>query len=35
MPAHVRHYFRALGDRPLKTYGVHVSPHRIVIEHAE
>ena len=35
MPANVRHYFRALGGRPLQTYGVHVSPHRIVIVHAE
>jgi quercetin dioxygenase-like cupin family protein len=35
IPAHVRHYFRALGSRPLKTYGIHVSPHRIVIVHDE
>jgi mannose-6-phosphate isomerase-like protein (cupin superfamily) len=34
-PAHVRHWFRALGTRPLKTYGIHASPHRIVIEHEE
>ena len=34
-PAHVRHWFRALGARPLKTCGVHASPHRIVIEHEE
>ena len=26
---------RALGTRPLKTCGVHGSPHRIVIEHAD
>jgi mannose-6-phosphate isomerase-like protein (cupin superfamily) len=34
-PAHTRHWFRALGSRPLKTCGVHGSPHRIVIEHEE
>ena len=28
-PADVRHWFRALGDQPLKTLGVHASPHRI------
>jgi quercetin dioxygenase-like cupin family protein len=33
IPTDVRHYFRALGDRPLKTYGIHVSPHRIVNVH--
>ena len=33
MPANARHYFRATGDKPLKTYGVHVSPHRIVNLH--
>ncbi len=26
----VRHGFRVTGDKPLKTYGVHASPHRIV-----
>ena len=31
--AHQRHWFRATGDRPLKTYGVHANPHRIVILH--
>ena len=30
MPANVKHWFRALGDAPLKTYGIHASPHRIV-----
>jgi quercetin dioxygenase-like cupin family protein len=30
MPANVRHWFRALGNSPLKTYGIHASPHRIV-----
>jgi mannose-6-phosphate isomerase-like protein (cupin superfamily) len=32
---HLRHWFRATGDRPLKTYGVHASPHRIVNVHGE
>jgi quercetin dioxygenase-like cupin family protein len=35
MPTDARHYFRALGDKPLLTYGIHVSPHRIVNVHAE
>ena len=26
----VRHGFRVIGETPLKTYGVHASPHRIV-----
>jgi quercetin dioxygenase-like cupin family protein len=30
MPANVRHWFRAAGDKPLITLGVHASPHRIV-----
>ena len=29
-PANVRHWFGALGGQPLKTLGVHASPHRIV-----
>jgi quercetin dioxygenase-like cupin family protein len=29
----VRHWFRATGDLPLKTYGIHASPHRIVNVH--
>jgi mannose-6-phosphate isomerase-like protein (cupin superfamily) len=33
VPANVRHYFRATGDKPLKTYGVHASAHRIVNFH--
>ena len=33
MPANLRHWFRALGDRPLVTLGVHASPHRIVNIH--
>ena len=35
MPTNVRHYFRALGNKPLLTYGIHVSPDRIVNIHAE
>jgi len=34
-PTNVRHRFWALGERPLKTLGLHVSPHRIVIVHEE
>jgi quercetin dioxygenase-like cupin family protein len=33
--AHQRHWFRAMGDRPLKTSGVHASPHRILILHED
>lgn len=33
MPANIKHWFRATGDKPLITYGVHVSPHRIVNIH--
>ena len=33
MPANVKHWFRATGDKPLIAYGVHVSPHRIVNVH--
>ena len=29
-PPNVRHWFRAIGDAPLKTYGVHASPQRTV-----
>jgi mannose-6-phosphate isomerase-like protein (cupin superfamily) len=35
IPSNLRHYFRALGQQPLRTYGIHVSPHRIVNVHAE
>jgi len=35
MPANVRHWFRAAGDKPLVTLGVHASPHRIVNVHEE
>ena len=35
MPPNVRHWFRALGQAPLKTYGIHASPHRIVNVHEE
>jgi len=34
-PPHVRHWFRALGTAPLKTLGIHASPHRIVIVHED
>lgn len=34
LPAHVPHRFRVTGEQPLKTYGVHASPHRIVNVHA-
>jgi mannose-6-phosphate isomerase-like protein (cupin superfamily) len=33
IPAGVRHRFTARGSEPLKTYGVHASPHRIVQVH--
>ena len=29
-PANTSHWFRAIGDTPLVTLGVHASPHRIV-----
>jgi quercetin dioxygenase-like cupin family protein len=35
LPAQLRHWFRATGEQPLKTYGVHASPHRIVVIHDE
>ena len=28
-PPNVRHWFRTVGDQPLKTLGVHASPNRI------
>ncbi len=34
-PANVRHQFRTLGREPLKTLGVHTSPHRIVVVHED
>jgi mannose-6-phosphate isomerase-like protein (cupin superfamily) len=34
-PANVRHQFRTLGQTPLKTLGVHTSPHRVVIVHED
>jgi mannose-6-phosphate isomerase-like protein (cupin superfamily) len=34
-PANVRHQFRTLGKAPLKTLGVHTSPHRVVIVHED
>jgi quercetin dioxygenase-like cupin family protein len=33
VPPHHRHWFRAALEHPLKTYGVHASPHRIVNVH--
>jgi len=33
LPPNVRHGFRVTGDVPLKTYGVHASPDRIVDVH--
>jgi quercetin dioxygenase-like cupin family protein len=30
IPPNVRHWFRVSGREPLKVYGVHASPHRIV-----
>jgi mannose-6-phosphate isomerase-like protein (cupin superfamily) len=35
LPAHLRHGFRVTGDQPLTTYGVHVSPKRVVHIHEE
>lgn len=35
IPPNLRHWFRALGTQPLKTYGVHASPHRVVVIHQE
>ena len=35
LPPNRRHWFRALGAQPLKTYGVHASPHRIVDAYEE
>lgn len=32
-PAKTHHGFRVVGEKPLKTYGVHVSPNRIVEPH--
>ena len=35
LPPKVKHGFRATGPGPLKTYGVHASPHRIVAFESE
>ena len=35
VPPGVKHGFRATGDKPLRTYGVHASPDRIVHRHPE
>ena len=33
LPANVKHWFQASGEKALITYGIHVSPHRIVNVH--
>ena len=33
LPSNQKHWFRTTGDKPLVTYGVHASPHRIVNVH--
>ncbi len=33
IPANQKHWFRATGEKPLVTIGVHASPHRIVDVH--
>ena len=33
LPADLKHWFRATGEMPLITYGMHASPHRIVNLH--
>lgn len=33
LPAGVKHWFRATGSAPLKIYGIHASPKRIVTVH--
>ena len=33
LPAHQPHWFRATGDEPLTTYGVHASSERVVQVH--
>jgi len=35
LPAGVRHWFRASGSTPLRIYGVHASPKRVVTVHEE
>ena len=35
VPPHVKHGFRVTGSVPLKTYGVHASPERIVTRHGD
>jgi quercetin dioxygenase-like cupin family protein len=35
LPPNVKHWFRVLGDEPLKLYGIHASPHRIRHIHDE
>ena len=33
LQANRKHWFRATGDKPLVTYGVHASPHRVINIH--
>ena len=33
LPPNLKHWFRATGEAPLITYGMHASPHRIVNLH--
>ena len=35
LPANTKHWFRVIGDEPLKIYGIHASPLRIVEVHCE
>jgi quercetin dioxygenase-like cupin family protein len=35
LPANVKHWFQARGEKALITYGIHVSPHRIVNVHED
>ena len=35
LPAKIKHWFRVVGDEPLKIYGIHASPIRIVDVHRE
>ena len=35
LPAGVRHWFGTTGDKPLRIYGVHANPQRVVHVHEE
>jgi mannose-6-phosphate isomerase-like protein (cupin superfamily) len=35
LPPNVKHGFRVTGEGPLKTYGVHASPNRLVDRYPE